>query len=184
MPKMHKQTIDLTGQTFGQLLVLAYAGRRKKNTCWRCKCLACGSVKNYYGSNLCKGLSTQCQRCPAKPPKRRSDQRCRQPGYLSWKKMTKRGEVCKRWLSFETFIADMGEPTKGKRFLTRIDPTKPYKPGNCTWAAGATVRLLKYKGRAMSVSDWSRELGLSRQTLYDRLRKMSVHKALAKSSQQ
>ncbi len=71
VPEMHRSTIDLTGQTFGQLLVLAYAGSRKGSIRWRCKCLACGSVRDYYGRNLRSGLSTACHRCPAKRKERK-----------------------------------------------------------------------------------------------------------------
>ena len=183
MPEMGRPTIDLTGQTFGRLLVLAYAGRRKKNTLWRCKCLACGSVKTYYGSNLRCGRSTQCDGCPAKPPKRKSDQRHRQPGYLSWKKIVDSGQACKRWLTFEKFIADMGKPPKGKRYLVRLDPAKPYRPSNCTWSAFAKAKLLTHNGQTMSLTEWAREIGLSREALYLRLKKMPVREALSRPPQ-
>lgn len=31
--------------------------------------------------------------------------------------------------------------------------------------------LIKFKGRKMSIADWARELGMSRQTLHQRLRR-------------
>lgn len=174
MPKMHKNTIDLTGQTFGKLLVLAYAGRRKKRVRWRCKCLACGSVKDYQAGNLRKGLSTQCRGCPAK----RREPPVFQAGYHSWKRIVQTGDICKQWDSFEAFIANMGEPPKGKRHLVRTDPAKPYQPGNCTWSPCRLPRLLTHNGRTMSISDWAQELGLSKQGLHLRLKKMTVHEAL------
>ena len=173
-PKMHKLTLDLTGHTYGQLLVVAYAGRRNKHTYWRCKCLACGSVGDYNANSLRRGHSTRCRGCRACGHKRD------RPGYHAWKRITTTGKVCTRWLSFERFIADMGKPPEGKPFLMRIDPTKAYKPGNCRWAGSVKSRFLTHNGRTMSMSDWARELGLSRQGLHFRLQRMPVHQALTK----
>jgi len=66
MPKIPRQVMDLTGETFGQLLVVAFAGIHNRGTFWTCKCLACGSVKDYRAGNLQTGLSTACHRCSAK----------------------------------------------------------------------------------------------------------------------
>ncbi len=182
MPPLPKQTIDLTGRTFGRLLVLAYAGVRNKRTYWTCKCLSCGSIADYQAANLRSGRSTHCRDCSYKHRKRRK-RRFHRPGYYSWRRITTAGEACEAWMSFEQFLADMGEPPKGKRNVVRIDPAKPYQPGNCIWTTTTPQRLLTYDGRTMPLVEWARELGLSRQGLYLRLKAMPLGEALTRPVQ-
>lgn len=55
----HPNTIDLTGQRFTRLVVLAYAGLRKRRTIWTCQC-ACGKVKDIPAKTLLNGTARSC----------------------------------------------------------------------------------------------------------------------------
>ena len=56
---------DLTGQRFGKLTVLEYAGRRNGVRHWKCRC-DCGNTTTVYHSNLKNGHTTSCG-CLVKP---------------------------------------------------------------------------------------------------------------------
>lgn len=60
--------------------------------------------------------------------------RCNNPKNHTWKYYGARGiRVCKRWLKFENFLADMGRRPEGKS-INRINNDGDYKPSNCEWA--------------------------------------------------
>lgn len=85
--------------------------------------------------------------------------------------------ICERWDSFENFCADMGERPAGLT-IERIDNDKGYSPDNCRWATAAEqnrnktgVLKITIDGVTRCLSEWAREVGVTRHYLAYRIKK-------------
>jgi DNA-directed RNA polymerase subunit RPC12/RpoP len=83
--------------------------------------------------------------------------------------------VCKRWLKFDNFLADMGACPPGLT-LERRKNDQGYKPSNCYWATTEeqnrntrSSRWLEANGERMLLVDWARRLGTKPTTIWLRL---------------
>lgn len=147
---------DLTGDVFGRLTVVRYAGRMKSGKhMWHCRC-DCGGTKTAQGGNLRGEITKSCgclhkeitgnsRRTHGGSQKRwyqtyqRMISRCLCPKDKSYPRYGGRGiSVCDRWLSDPAnFLEDMGEPEKGMsidRINNNLTGKEAYSPGNCRWA--------------------------------------------------
>lgn len=103
-------------------------------------------------------------------------QRCLNPNNPAFKDYGGRGiTICDRWLDFETFVGDMGQPPNGHT-IERLNNSRGYEPGNCVWADRETQqnnrrpnKRITWRGETRTVSQWSRKLGLHRNTIDQRL---------------
>lgn len=106
-------------------------------------------------------------------------QRCTNPNDVSYPSYGGRGiTVCARWLeSFENFLADMGIRPEGTS-LGRIRNSKSYYPENCEWQTPEQQHentrqnhYLIHDGQMDTIAGWSRQLGIARSVLSDRIRR-------------
>jgi hypothetical protein len=107
--------------------------------------------------------------------------RCLDPKTPGYENYGGRGiSVCRRWqgrYGFRFFWHDMGPRPSSKHTLGRIDNSKGYEPGNCRWETWVeqqnnrrSNRRVRVGEREMTLAQWGRETGVSRQVINGRLR--------------
>lgn len=192
--------LDLTGQRFGMLLVVAEAAKAGKHSKWLCRC-DCGRAVEMYGDNLkrrqrgCGCLKLKHGHSYIGKVSRTYEvwhaikQRCHNPSSANYKNYGSRGiRMCEAWRkSFEQFLADMGEAPIGQS-IERVDNNGNYSPDNCKWATireqannRRTNRIVTYQGVAYTVSQLADDLGIQRGTLLARLNNgWSVERAVGR----
>lgn len=187
------KTADMVGKVFGRLTVISLSTKRttgNNGAMWLCKC-SCGTSKTVRGDGLRCGrvvscgcfnleLSRQKGLNNAKHGKRHSKvykswsdmiQRCTNENTPNYERWGGRGiTVCDRWLKFENFYEDMGDPPAGMS-LDRRENDGNYEPGNCRWATPKeqannrrSNHLVAIDGVVMSASEADRLLGLNQGT--------------------
>lgn len=89
-------------------------------------------------------------------------ERCLRPESPKWADYGGRGiTVCERWLRFDNFLADMGEPPFKGASIDRIDNSKGYTPDNCRWATAkeqANNRRARPLSKVAMKRVWSEKL--------------------------
>jgi hypothetical protein len=191
-----KRIKDITGQRFGNLLIIKAVYQDKKNAWhWLCKC-DCGNEKIISGVNIRSGHTQSCgcynreRTLETHITHGKTDskihytyinmkQRCLNSNHPEYHNYGGRGiTVCERWLGSEGFInfyRDMGDPPV-KHELDRINNNGDYEPGNCRWATSSEQSrntrmtiMLERNGENKSLSDWADIFNIRAKTLWSRL---------------
>lgn len=194
-PRFTKRCIDVTGRSFGRLLVVSWGGRNSRGeTLWNCTC-ECGKSVAVAVSRLKGGTIKSCGCLIRDTTRTRATTHgmANSPEYRTWSHMIDRCEnsrdkdfanyggrgirICTRWReSFEAFHSDMGSRPSAGHSIDRIDCNGDYCPENCRWATASEQALnrrhrkLTLNGESLTVSQWSAKLGISRATLKWRIR--------------
>jgi hypothetical protein len=193
--------IEMTGAQLGKLTVLERAGYNGTNALWLCLC-ECGNRTIASRMDLARKVRPKrsCGRCLRKPIEHHGDWDSVE--YSAWRSMINRGKcgqykehywgrgitVCERWKkSYIAFLQDVGRRPSANHSLERIDNNGNYEPENVKWATREeqgvnrrTNRMITYQGETKAASVWAKLLGIKRNTLYGRLRTMSIEEALGK----
>jgi hypothetical protein len=186
MPKF----IDLTGQRFGQLVVV----RRGEDYTpgvprWTCRC-DCGAEALVHAQHLRSGNTKSCGCGMGAAHYRHGGTIGKKTTYKSWESARRRCSnpkdnmyryyggrgitICPEWAAdYAAFLRDMGERPEGHS-LDRIDFNGNYEPGNCRWLPKSeqpknrrSLVRIEHEGRTMLLSEWARELGLPYPTIRD-----------------
>lgn len=190
---MAHNTIDMTGKRYGRMVVIGSPGSDSRGEkSWLCVC-DCGNNKITTGYRLRKGLTASCG-CLSKEltaernaTHRKSGtpiygvwnsmiQRCINENSASFENYGRRGiSVCKRWMKFENFLEDMGDPPAGHS-IDREDNNGNYEPSNCRWSTQdvqannkRSSRFVEIDGERLTITQHINKLGLCRVTVYKRL---------------
>jgi hypothetical protein len=149
----YKLRKDLTRQKFGRLTALQYQEKIGKKYFWSFKC-DCGKTVILPSNAVKTGNTRSCGCIKREEMNRRFTkhghapagkttptynswyamiQRCTNPHNKCWKNYGGAGvTVCKRWLVFKNFLADMGTRPENTT-LGRYGDIGNYKPSNCAW---------------------------------------------------
>lgn len=180
------------GQRFGRRTVLKQVPRdsRYGSTWWSVRC-DCGYESEVSAGNLKRGHANRCFKCAGNrlnhghSVKKKVTRtyaswgamlaRCTKPSNNRYAYYGARGiTICERWLTFENFLADMGECPAGLT-LERKDTNSGYEPANCKWATRTeqmrnrqSTERFTYGGLTCSMPEWAERTGIPYKTLFAR----------------
>lgn len=143
------QIRNLSGQTFGRLVVLSFTRIKDHRAYWLCKC-ECGVEREFSGHNLaqrkikscgCIGKETLLKRNTTHGGSytaeyhsfQNAQGRCNNPKNPKYLDYGGRG-IKFEYESFEQFLLDVGKKPTTQHSLERMDNGDNYRPGNCCWA--------------------------------------------------
>lgn len=196
--------IDLTGITFGRLIVIKYLN----NGYWQCKCI-CGNIKKVRGDHLRGGDIVSCG-CFDKERKTKNRHLIHDYLYYRlhniWRHMIARCKdednkaygqkgiiVCDEWLDFENFYnwsIDNGFDANTKKRqcqIDRINNNGNYEPDNCRFVTAksnsrnkSNNHLITYNNETHCISEWAELVKLPKNRINARLKNgWSIEDALS-----
>lgn len=191
--------IDMTGQDFGRLHVVEYAGTVSGRATWRCRC-SCGNEIVVTGKRLRSGNTKSCGCYNLDVATNRivalntvhggshsrlfriwsgMKTRCYNKHATNYKDYGGRGiTMCSEWAAnfapFRLWALENGYADNLS--IDRIDNNRGYSPDNCRWASAKQQNnnrrsntKVEYNGEIHSVSEWAEIIGIASDTLLHRL---------------
>jgi hypothetical protein len=175
-----QKEVDLTGSKVGHLTAVCRTDKRIGSSyVWECKC-NCGKTVYVSAYTFRKTRKTKLRSCGCATE---STAKSKTKSYQSWSSMLHRAfkskiDVQPEWRTYEVFIADIGERPAGYQ-LYRVDPSKGFVRGNCTWLEidrgkkeGTIYRssCVAYQGVIKPLTQWADELNINADKIRKRLK--------------
>ena len=188
--------VNLDGQKVGKLKVLVTHYQKKRNL-WLslCEC-ECGKTLPVYLGNLRRkaAKSCGCDRYSYLVKHRQTNCRlyriwgnmkcrCYNPKNKDYKNYGARGiKICDEWKDFSNFYNwAMNNNYSDKLTIDRIDNNGNYEPNNCRWITNELQQnnrndnvVITYNNITLTITQWSKFLGIPRGRLEYRLKKMNL----------
>lgn len=193
------QLLNLASKKFGRLSVIGFSHRKKYKGStaiyWFCRC-DCGNERTVGSGQLLNGKTKSCG-CLRRETTGNSFRkhglhghrlyaiwkgiraRCNNPKSQAWRHYGGRGiKLCSRWNNFENFAKDLEPSFREGLSLDRFpDKDGDYCPSNVRWATSSQqntnsnhCRILTFNGKALCISQWSKECGISAASISRRLK--------------
>lgn len=189
---------DMSGQKYGRLTVISYAGHKGGRPAWKCLC-DCGKETVVQGRHIRSGAIKSCgcllSELSAEQGRKSAThgmartrlyhewigmkQRCNDPNYHGYDDYGGRGiTICEEWReSFETFRDwALANGYRDDLTIERKNVNGHYCPGNCKWATAEEQannrrnnRKITYMGETHTIAQWAEITGLSYSAIRGRL---------------
>jgi hypothetical protein len=116
--------------------------------------------------------------------------RCTNPKSKSYPDYGGRGiTMHTEWVhSYEAFLQHVGRKPGQKHSIEHIHNDKGYEPGNVRWATAKeqarnrrSSRIIEFQGRSATLQEWADSIGIKQSTLFERLQKWPLERALTEA---
>ena len=192
--------IDLTGERFGRLTVVAPATPKikadgKRETAFKCLC-DCGTERIVLAYNLRNGHTQSCgcqsleKRTAARTKHHGTGERlyriwshmkrrCTNPEYCKYEYYGGRGiNLCDEWMNYISFRQwAINNGYQDGLTIDRIDNNSGYSPSNCRWVDMKIQsnnrrgnRILECYGESKTLAEWADYSGINATTIAYRLK--------------
>ena len=191
---MRKKHILLSGERFGNWVIIKQAESRNYNTYYLCECV-CGNIAEVQAGRLVNGNSKGCSKCQLSRLHHKDIEihnMSKTRVYEIWSAMLKRTlktynhnykdygargiTVCEEWKTFTNFYNwAINNGYQENLTIDRIDNNGNYEPSNCRWATKVqqannkrdTIRLSN-SGKTKTLSEWAIYYNMNYQKAWQR----------------